>query len=683
LRALRHSARGGVYQATDTKTGYPVLIKEARAHIGADLSGQDSRTLLGHESRVLAELSPLTPALVCLFDKDDHSFLVEEFIEGRSLSRYIADVMRAQQQVPQPDTVALALVKLVDAVHRRGWVLRDLNSNNVMITPERKLVLIDPEYAARPGEIVLRVHTPGFAAPETLDSPAAGSAADPAVDRFAVGAMLVHLLLGTPVYHVNGEDDARQSLFARICRLLRLAETDRPLIRRWWPLLTGLCEPDPSRRWTLTKAADFIERHPAAEDAVAHSVGNSVPSHTAEQAIRQVLEDGFGYLASTMRPDADWLWKADDLATSCDPLNVQYGVAGTLAVLVRGATCGYSAAADALPLATAWTRKRLDQVPRILPGLYTGRAGVAWALREAADALNDPDLAATVEEFGLRLPVRWPNPDIFSGAAGAGLAHLRLWQLSHRGEFLDRARDCADGLLAAARHTEDGVFWPVPGDFDSSLAGACHLGFAHGVAGVGSFLLAAAQACGDSRYLDMANAAGQTLAAAADIDQRTGTATWRTDQERQPADTMLYYWCSGASGVGSFLVRLAATQAEHATAQRYWQLVRAAAAAVHTARWVSPNAACHGLAGNGQFLLDACAATDQATDSDTPRYRKWAEEVAQVVVARHARMQGLMLVPDESETGVTAGYGGGLAGVLDFLLRLRHGGRRSWMVEFS
>jgi lantibiotic modifying enzyme len=363
-------------------------------------------------------------------------------------------------------------------------------------------------------------------------------------------------------------------------------------------------------------------------------------------------------------------------------LNVQYGAAGTLAVLVRGAACGYSSAADALPLVTSWTHKRLDQSPRILPGLYFGRAGTVWALREAADQLGDPDLAATVEEFGLRIPVRWPNPDICHGAAGGGLAYLRLWQLTHRGEFLDRARDCADGLLATARQTEDGVYWPVPGDFDSELAGAWFLGFAHGVAGVAAFLLAAAQACGDPRYLDMANAAGETLAAAADIDPRTGAATWRTDRERQH-ETMLFYWCNGASGVGSFLVRLAAIQAEHAAAQRYWQLVHAAASAVHAARWISPNGSCHGLAGNGQFLLDASSTAREAGIPNAARYREWAEDLAQVLVARYGRLRGRMLIPDESENGVTAGYGTGLAGMLDFLLRLRHGGRRSWMIEFS
>jgi lantibiotic modifying enzyme len=329
-------------------------------------------------------------------------------------------------------------------------------------------------------------------------------------------------------------------------------------------------------------------------------------------------------------------------------------------------------------------RQRLDQAPRILPGLYFGRAGTAWALREAADILGETDLAADVEGFAHQLPTYWPNPDVCHGVAGAGLTHLRLWQLSGRSEFLDHACACAEGLLDAAHHVDDGAFWPVPADFDSTLAGKWHLGFGHGVAGVGAFLLAIGQASGDPRYLALANAAGRTLLAAADIDERTGSATWRTERERHPDRTdMLFHWCSGASGIGTFLLRLAAVQPDEEAAQQYRDLIHGAAIAVHQARWLSPTAACHGLAGNGQFLLDALADAEQAASPNAAAYRNWAEDLAHVIVARQAVHNGLTVIPDESGQRVTAGYGTGLAGVLDFLLRLRNGGRRSWMVELS
>ncbi len=277
---------------------------------------------------------------------------------------------------------------------------------------------------------------------------------------------------------------------------------------------------------------------------------------------------------------------------------------------------------------------RLDRVPRLPPGLYFGRAGAAWALRAAAEVRQDAELAGRAEEFGLRLPIRWPNPDICHGVAGAGLAQLRLWQLSGRTEFAERARQCADDLADAACQTEDGVFWPVPGDLDSVLAGAWHFGFAHGVAGVGAFLLAAAQACGEARYLELANAAGRTLAAA-------------------------------QQGEGA----------------HYRDLVHAAALAVRRARWMPSPVACHGLAASGQFLLDAAADAQRLGSPRAADYRRWAEDLAAVIVVRAAWSGGRLLVPDETGMRISAGYGTGMAGVLDFLLRLDQGGERSWMVE--
>ena len=683
LRALRHSARGGVYQATDTKTGYQVLIKEARAHIGADRRGLDSRALLAYEAKVLTALSPLTPALVSLFDVDDHTFLAEEFIEGWSLSRCIAESMAGPERaVPQAQALALRLVRMVAAVHERGWVLRDLNSNNVMVRPDGELVLIDTEHAARPGDVVNRIYTPGFVAPETLRLPAYGPAQDFAADRFALGAMLVHLALGVPPALPADDPDADRTLTDRIAGLLVLARDERPLVGQWWPLLTGLCEADPDRRWTLDRAADFLTgEQPAGEQPAGEQRAADLPA-PAGPSVRRVVEDGVGHLVATMRPEADWLWKTDGFGGGTDPLNVQYGAAGVLAVLVRAAEHGDPAAAAAVPTVAGWLAERLDRVPRLLPGLYFGRSGSAWALRAAAGMLADADLAVRAEEFGLRLPISWPNPDVCHGLAGAGLAQLRLWQLSGRPEFADRVRECADGLADAAREVEDGVFWPIPDDFDSVLAGSWHFGFAHGVAGVGAFLLAAGQAFGERRYSDLADAAGRTLAVAAHLDESTGAATWRTDRN-QPASSkdMLLHWCNGASGVGTFLVRLAAAQPDPRAAERYWHLVHAAAIAVHRARWLPSPAACHGLAGNGQFLLDAADLAGRAGRPQAADYRGWAEDLAAVIGARAAVVDGRLVVPDETGLRLCAGYGTGLAGSLDFLLRLSHGGARSWMIE--
>jgi hypothetical protein len=52
-----------------------------------------------------------------------------------------------------------------------------------------------------------------------------------------------------------------------------------------------------------------------------------------------------------------------------------------------------------------------------------------------------------------------------------------------------------------------------------------------------------------------------------------------------------------------------------------------------------------------------------------------------MVAARTVRRGGRLLVPDETGRHVHADYGTGLAGVLAFLVRLRHGGPALWTAD--
>lgn len=362
---------------------------------------------------------------------------------------------------------------------------------------------------------------------------------------------------------------------------------------------------------------------------------------------------------------------------------MQHGAAGVLSVLVLAdralAGVGHAGSADrtdddrarllaAAARTAAWIDARRSTVPRLLPGLYFGRAGTAWALFDAARRLNDVETAEHAAQLALSLPVRWPNPDICHGAAGAGLAQLHLWRATGREEFLARVGMCADGLIEAAERDGGRVFWPVPQDADSVMAGMRHFGFAHGVAGVAAFLLAAGRATGRQAYLDAAAEAGDTLVAEA--ERGVWGARWRDARDSAPGQGMLYHWCSGSSGVGTFLLRLWRVTGD----QAHRRLAEEAGAAVRHSRLLSPTAACHGLAGNGEFLLDLAAEFGGPYDA-------WADDLAAALYTRHTLADGRMVLPDESGADVRADYQTGLSGAVGFLLRLGHGGPRPWMAE--
>ncbi|MFE3197007.1 lanthionine synthetase LanC family protein [Embleya sp. NPDC059237] len=401
--------------------------------------------------------------------------------------------------------------------------------------------------------------------------------------------------------------------------------------------------------------------------------GDKVPPHPQPPEDDVLLRDGLAHLVATMTPGrVDRLWPMTAGAAAMDPCSVQYGAAGVLGVLARAAHTTtleprlrytlHRAVEDG----AAWLRDRAAAEPVVLPGLHFGRSGTAWALHDAAALLGDAELAAGAADLALRVPIAWPNPDVCHGAAGAGLLQVRMWRATGDERFRQRVVACADSLLGAARQAGDLTLWPVPQDFDSRLAGAAHLGFAHGVAGVGTFLLEAALATGREGYLDGARAAAHTLTRTARVD---GDGAWWPQGPGDPAGVRLAYWCSGSAGVGTFLIRL--WRADHDPLHR--DLAEAAGAAAHRARWHSGTTACHGLAGNGEFLLDLAEALDE------PIHRARAAELADQLRVRTAIVDGLRVPADESATGVSASYGTGTAGVLGFLLRLRHRGPRLWL----
>ncbi|MFF0293835.1 class IV lanthionine synthetase LanL [Kitasatospora sp. NPDC004614] len=675
--ALRHSAKGGVFLGTDPATGAEVVVKQARAHIEVDRAGTDARTALRNEAELLDRLADtgLTPRMHALVEQQDSLFLVQERIPGQALGSWAAARLRRDgaPDVPWAEAgpLALALLDLVERVHEQGLVLRDLSPGNVLVRPDGTVRLVDLELAVPAGTLAGTAGTPGYRAPEHA-GPQRTDLADPRADLYALGGLYFLLATGHDPLLPDDRPLARP-VAERLGRWLAPAAREGLTARRLAPLVLGLRAEEPERRWSLARVRKELTA-PTGQAHVPGPVGPATPP-----PLDRLLHDGLRHLAATATPERrDRLWPAVTSGQLTDPCNVQHGAAGVLAVLARASLAPLPEPVREQARATAraaaeWIERRCAAEPVVLPGLHFGRSGAAWALFDAADALDHPGLAERAAAMAMKVPLVWPNPDICHGAAGAGFLQLRAHRATGARQFLDRAAHCARTLLAAARAEPYGTVWPVPADFDSALAGAVHLGHAHGVAGVGAFLLACAERLSadpelsDSARELMAGAelAVQTLEATARWD---GEAAWWPQSHGDPAHVRLAHWCSGSSGVGTFLIRFWQATGD----DRARRLARAAGRAVLDGRWHSGVSACHGLAGNGEYLLDLARATGES------RFRHGAHELARLIAARAALRDGLLVLPDETGTGCTPAYGTGTTGPLAFLLRLRHPGPRLW-----
>ncbi|WP_146166720.1 tetratricopeptide repeat protein [Streptosporangium nondiastaticum] len=241
--AVRHSNRGGVYRARDEHTGEDVLLKEARAHVGAQPGGTDARDWLRYEAGVLTRLAPqgIAPAPREVFEAGGHVFLAEDLIDGENLHRWSAEeASRNGGLLPVPAAWRLAreLTRLVGDVHAAGFVLRDLKPTNVVMRPDGTPVLVDLECAVRTGTTVHVAGTQGFTAPEHLSGAGTGPAPGPEADCFSLGATLLHATAGINPLLAPDAPPAR-SAGDRLAVMVEAAAGDCPALAALAPLVLG------------------------------------------------------------------------------------------------------------------------------------------------------------------------------------------------------------------------------------------------------------------------------------------------------------------------------------------------------------------------------------------------------------------------------------------------------------
>ncbi|MFQ6148442.1 class IV lanthionine synthetase LanL [Streptomyces seoulensis] len=665
--AIRHTNKGGVYRGTDLRTGDPVVIKEARPHVEADADGRDVQAWLRAEARALERLDGLglAPAPLALFEHGRHLFLAEEEVPGVTLRTWVSEQFRssgADRYRADALTVVEQLVDLVAAAHAQGCVLRDLTPGNVMVRPDRSLRLIDLELTVldEASAPPTRLGTPGFSAPERLvDAPVA-----PTADYYSVGATACFVLVGrVPI--LLDEEPAGRPVEQRLAAWLTACAPRHALADGLVSMILGLMRDEPAARWDLTRARTAL-RTLAAAPPVRHTPDNHRPAAPpAPEGEQDPVAGIVDHLIATMAPGEDGrLWPVSTTAGETAPCTVQQGAAGVLAVLTRYfELTGDPRLPEVIATAGHWIARHTD-TGQARPGLHFGERGTAWALYDAGRAVEDRRLTDHAVALALAPPAATPSHDITHGTAGSGLAALHLWNRTGDARFMELAVAAADELAAAAEPEPTGVSWAAPAEAVSRLAGKRYLGFAHGVAGIGTFLLSTALAARRSDLLDLAVDAGEHLMAHAVLIG--GAAHWPAQAANEPTTP---YWCHGSAGIGAFLVRLYQATGD----DRFGDLAHRATRAVAEYASRAPLTQCHGLAGNGDFLLDMAAATGDDA------HRALAEELARLLLTQRARRHGHLVFPNEYGD-VSTSWSDGSAGILAFLLRLRHASPRLWTV---
>ncbi|MGW6278471.1 class IV lanthionine synthetase LanL [Kribbella sp. NPDC055071] len=661
--AITITNRGGIYVAEDTETSQPVVIKEGRPHVASDLTGLDARTRISRERDALEILAPLgiTPALIESFEQGGHLFVVEEMVAGTTLRDWIEH--RAGPQgldgfgtAPETTrTVLRRLVSLLTDVHSKNLVVRDLTPNNLMVLPDTSLRLVDLEHSTAPSQPTVIGGTAGYVSPEMLGQIGdVRQAPDLSLDLFGLGAVSCfvatgHDLVRVPVDGLGAPD------WSGLAEEIRRMSMSTPALAAVLPMVLGLLAP-PATRWNLQQCTDYLQSSRPAI-AISRSPGQTNVASLAGGCLEEILA-AFRKSSIDDRP-----WPVVDQPNETDPCAVWTGAAGQIAVLTAVQRYRPSSTLETvLHSAIDWLRRRLETEDRWPTGLYYGRSGSLLALYDAAKVLDDEKAKAFALDAGSRIPTSSGIPDITHGLAGAAVALLRLG-------LLDRAEATLESLLAGIVRSPAGPEWPTSSPSSPRLAGTSHYGFAHGIAGIGTALQYGGILLQRPDWLTVVDEIAGILISDAEVDG--DTVWWPIDRhDRTSTRPRSPHWCSGSSGIGSFLVRFWRRTGDSAALDL---AVKAATAAYRT-RFISGNETCHGLPGNGDFLLDMAGLTGNI------RFAEQATDIA-TVLARRAVHRGGRAVLLTAAGKIDTAYLNGLAGVLGFLTRLASDSSRLWMVD--
>ena len=160
-----------------------------------------------HEARILSTLSH--PNVLAIFDvgeQNDVRYLVSEFLEGQSMREVLAAGALPRRKATE---YALEIAKGLAAAHEKGVVHRDLKPDNIFITGDDRVKILDfglakqtPTESAAEESPTMTVPTPttpgtimgtvGYMSPEQVR----GQTVDHRSDIFSFGAVLYEMVSG-------------------------------------------------------------------------------------------------------------------------------------------------------------------------------------------------------------------------------------------------------------------------------------------------------------------------------------------------------------------------------------------------------------------------------------------------------------------------------------------------------
>jgi eukaryotic-like serine/threonine-protein kinase len=254
---------GEVYRARDTELGRDVAVKVLPSSFSTDT---DRLQRFRQEACAASALNH--PNILIVHDigaHDDSPYVVSELLEGETLRRRIAGTPLGQRRAID---YALQIANGLAAAHEKGIVHRDLKPDNIFVTNDGRVKILDFGLAkltqldgnqpqtdiptrrvdTDPGVVL---GTVGYMSPEQLK----GRAVDQRADIFSFGAILYEMLSGRRAFHGESAAETMSAILKE--EPPDLSETNKSVSPALERLVNHCLEKNPAARFHSARDLAF------------------------------------------------------------------------------------------------------------------------------------------------------------------------------------------------------------------------------------------------------------------------------------------------------------------------------------------------------------------------------------------------------------------------------------------
>src|SRR3989442_6963768 len=287
---------GEVYRARDEKLNRDVAIKVLPATLS-----QNADRLRRFEQEAQAAGALNHPNILAVYDVGTHDgapYVVSELLDGESLKERLSDGPSGQRKTID---YAVQIAQGLAAAHGKGIIHRDLKPDNLFITKDDRVKILDfglakliepvgedvaqTEIATRkvqtdPGTVM---GTVGYMSPEQVR----GRHVDHRSDIFAFGAVLYEMLCGRRAFHGNSAVETLNAILKE--EPPELTTTNRNIAPALERVVWHCLEKSPERRFQSATDIAFALESLSGSSGVSSETTLAIPSLSSRARISKLL----------------------------------------------------------------------------------------------------------------------------------------------------------------------------------------------------------------------------------------------------------------------------------------------------------------------------------------------------------------------------------------------------------